>query len=559
MILGGYFQMKRWIRWICAALFVTAAAFIIWFLHLFTQVDVSMQYIDWTDSVQVMPDGTEQPFEWDSYSNTSEITGIYRFYGSLPSDLPSGSLLFETNGAVISLTLDGEPIYQSNVAQTYEAVSMAQATLPLPEGTSGEVVMTCEITDASHTMFPPLLRFIPENLDIKESTALANRTAFPTGAAAVALILIFGLFLLGVSLKKADFSLIPLLFALVGLVSFQLIQDEGYYFLPQSVSDLFSHRGINFSVIILLVLYLAMNRRRQFWKHLCIAAAWSAAALLIGYIISLSGDGYLAFYIREGLIPELQAGIYSGLLYWLTLWLSVTSALISAYGMARAFIDQGVQAQSLQIKNHLMTEGYQALEQRITEDASARHELNHQLTALQCLLEKKDYQGLGQMLSHMAGEQSSLAQTSFTGNHTLNTILQDAAGKAKRNNIRFQAQASVPDELNIPDTDLCGLFMNILDNALEAAEKVETTDRRYIKLQVKAADLYPTVKCINSFNGVIKKDKKGNLMTTKEDSLSHGLGLKQIAEIAEKYHSTLIYHYTDDGVYTLQTALRIPD
>ncbi|OUN33913.1 hypothetical protein B5G27_10575 [Lachnoclostridium sp. An76] len=559
MILGGYFQMKRWIRWICAALFVTAAAFIIWFLHLFTQVNVSMQYIDWTDSVQVMPDGTEQPFEWDSYSNTSEITGIYRFYGSLPSDLPSGSLLFETNGAVISLTLDGEPIYQSNVAQTYEAVSMAQATLPLPEGTFGEVVMTCEITDASHTMFPPLLRFIPENLDIKESTALANRTAFPTGAAALALILIFGLFLLGVSLKKADFSLIPLLFALVGLVSFQLIQDEGYYFLPQSVSDLFSHRGINFSVIILLVLYLAMNRRRQFWKHLCIAAAWSAAALLIGYIISLSGDGYLAFYIREGLIPELQAGIYSGLLYWLTLWLSVTSALISAYGMARAFIDQGVQAQSLRIKNHLMTEGYQALEQRITEDASARHELNHQLTALQCLLEKKDYQGLGQMLSHMAGEQSSLAQTSFTGNHTLNTILQDAAGKAKRNNIRFQAQASVPDELNIPDTDLCGLFMNILDNALEAAEKVETTDRRYIKLQVKSADLYLTVKCINSFNGVIKKDKKGNLMTTKEDSLSHGLGLKQIAEIAEKYHSTLIYHYTDDGVYTLQTALRIPD
>ena len=551
--------MKRWIRWICAALFVTAAAFIIWFLHLFTQVDVSMQYIDWTDSVQVMPDGTEQPFEWDSYSNTSEITGTYRFYGSLPTGLPSGSLLFETNGAAVFLTLDGETIYQSNVAQTYEAASMAQAVLPLPEGTSGEVVMTCEITDASHTMFPPLLRFIPESLDIKESTASANRTAFPTGAAALALILIFGLFLLGVSLKKADFSLIPLLLALVGLVSFQLIQDEGYYFLPQSVSDLFSHRGINFSVIILLVLYLAMNRRRQFWKHLCIAAAWSAAALLIGYIISLSGDGYLAFYIREGLIPELQAGIYSGLLYWLTLWLSVTSALISAYGMARAFIDQGVQAQSLRIKNHLMTEGYHALEQRITEGASARHELNHQLTALQCLLEKKDYQGLGQMLSHMAGEQSSLAQTSFTGNHTLNTILQDAAGKAKRNNIRFQAQASVPDELNIPDADLCGLFMNILDNALEAAEKVETTDRRYIKLQVKAADLYLTIKCINSFNGVIKKDKKGNLMTTKKDSLSHGLGLKQIAEIAEKYHSTLIYHYTDDGVYTLQTALRIPD
>ncbi len=55
--------MKRYVRWICAALFLTAAAAVIWFLYLFTQVDVSMQYIDWTTSIQVMPDGTEKPFK----------------------------------------------------------------------------------------------------------------------------------------------------------------------------------------------------------------------------------------------------------------------------------------------------------------------------------------------------------------------------------------------------------------------------------------------------------------------------------------------------------------
>ena len=549
--------MKRYTRWICAALFVIAVAAVIWFLQLFTQVDVSMQSINWTTSVQVMSDGTEQPFEWDSYSNTSEISGTYRFSGNLPDGLPAGSLVFETAGATISLCLNGETIYQSSVTQTEGALSMAQASVPLPEGASGELVMTCEISDAAQTIFPPLLRFMPENLDIMESTAIANRTAFPAGAAALALVLVFGIFLLGISLKKPDFSLIPLLFAVMGLVSFQLIEDEGYYFLPQNVVSLFSHREINLLIVLFLILYLAMNRHRQFWKYLCIAAAWSAAVLFAGYLVSLAG--YLAFYINVGLRSELQAGVYNGLLYWLTLWLSITAALISSYSAARAFIDQRVQAQSLQIKNQMITESYQALEERIMDGASARHELKHQLTALECLAQKKDYPGIEHLLARMAEEQNALAQTSFTGNHTLNTILQDAAAKAKRNKIRFQAQINVPDDLNIPDADLCCLLMNLLDNALEAAAKVEPSDKRYIRLYIKSADLYLAVKCENSFNGVIKKDKKGNLLTTKKDSLSHGFGFRQMKEIAGKYQSTIIYHYTDDGVYTVQTALRIPD
>lgn len=551
--------MKQYTRWICSALFLAAVAAVIWFLHLFTQVNTSMQYVDWTSSVQVLPDGTEQPFEWESYDNTTEITGTFRFSGTLPDGLPAGNLLFETNGAAISLSLNGETVYQSSVAGAGETVTMSQASIFLPEGTFGEVVMTCEIADAAQTMFPPLLRFIPENLDIIESTALANRAAFPAGAAALALILIIGLFLLEISLKKVDFSLIPLIFAVMGLVSFQLIQGEGYYFLPQNVTALFSRREISLLIILLLVLYLAMNRRRQFWKYLCIAAAWSAAALFAGYLVSLADGGQLASYINEGLIPELQAGIYSGLFYWLTLWLSIVAALISTYSAARAFIDQKVQTQSLQIKNQLMTESYQALEERIMDGASARHELKHQLTALECLVEKRDYQGLEQLLAQMTNTQDTLAQTSFTGNHTLNAILQDAAGKAKRSKIRFQTQINVPDDLNLPDADLCCLLMNLLDNALEAAAKIDLTEKRYIHLHIKAADLYLAVKCENSFNGEIKKDKKGNLLTTKDDFLSHGLGFHQMEEIARKYQSTIIYHYTDDGIFTVQTALRIPD
>lgn len=60
-------------------------------------------------------------------------------------------------------------------------------------------------------------------------------------------------------------------------------------------------------------------------------------------------------------------------------------------------------------------------------------------------------------------------RTTFTGNLLVNAILQDAATRADRSSIRMENEVVIPDELPFPETDLCSLLMNLLDNALEAA------------------------------------------------------------------------------------------
>ena len=42
--------MKLWVRRIFPVLFFLAAIAIIWFLHLFVEVDVAMSYINWDSS-----------------------------------------------------------------------------------------------------------------------------------------------------------------------------------------------------------------------------------------------------------------------------------------------------------------------------------------------------------------------------------------------------------------------------------------------------------------------------------------------------------------------------
>lgn len=542
--------MKRFLRWLCPAFFLVAAFAVISFLHLFVEVDRSMSYVDWDTSVRLMPDGTEQPFDSSAYGNAADLSGTYYFSGTLTEGLGTGSLLFETPGLSLTADLNGETIWQSESATPEGAFNMAQAIIPLPENPSGTLSITCEIVDGAAAMFPPLVRFIPEGLDYIESTAFANRVAFPSGAVAFALILVFGIFLLGFSQKHSDFSLLPLMLAMMGFIVTQLVPSEGYYFLPEKLTRLLGLPYLDLVTAGLLLLYLLMNRRRQFWRWLGISALWSGAALLVCFFLSMLRKGYLAYYLTKQFSGLFQSGYYSGLLYWITLWLSFTAAFISAYGVLRSFTERKLEAQNLLLKNEMIAGNYQMLKEQMKESS-------RRLTALECLVQKQDYTGAKEQLATILKEQGSREPFTFTRNQTVNTILQYAAWKAKQQGIGFQTSIHLPEELPIPEDDLCMLLMNMLDNALEANEKLSEADDRWISIRLKINGDYLAIKCENAFDGNLKRTPKGKLTTTKKGS-THGFGIRQMEEIAEKYQSILVFKTPGEHTFLVETALLLP-
>ena len=153
--------MKRILRWLCPALFLLICAGMIWALHRFVVVNGHMEYITWDSSVQILSDGTEVPFETNTYSNISDAKGSYRFSSHLPEGLPEGSLIFETSGCSVTLSLNGTEIYRSSAATSQDVALMSQATIPLPEGATGTITMDYTVLDSYGAMFPPLLRFMP--------------------------------------------------------------------------------------------------------------------------------------------------------------------------------------------------------------------------------------------------------------------------------------------------------------------------------------------------------------------------------------------------------------
>lgn len=83
------------------------------------------------------------------------------------------------------------------------------------------------------------------------------------------------------------------------------------------------------------------------------------------------------------------------------------------------------------------------------------------------------------------------------------------------------------------------MLNNLLDNAIEACEKI-AIEKRYIKLYLKQNHRFVLVEVENTFDGNLKWDNGFTLpSTTKMNSMEHGIGLKNVKDVANRYFGDL--------------------
>ena len=124
-----------------------------------------------------------------------------------------------------------------------------------------------------------------------------------------------------------------------------------------------------------------------------------------------------------------------------------------------------------------------------------------------------------------------------TGNQVLDTVLTSKSLYCQQHNIGLTCVVDGTLLNFMDEMDLCTLFGNALDNAIESTVRLPETEQRLIHLLVTWQKSFLWIKVENTYDGKWKAD--GTLpKTTKADSRYHGYGLKSIFEIAEKYGGT---------------------
>lgn len=95
----------------------------------------------------------------------------------------------------------------------------------------------------------------------------------------------------------------------------------------------------------------------------------------------------------------------------------------------------------------------------------------------------------------------------------------------------------------ISSIDICTIFGNLLDNSIEACKKVKYINKK-IEIKGNIVNNFFVLKIYNTKEGEIKK-LDNRILTTKEDVEYHGIGLKSIKDIINKYNAKLSLKYDE--------------
>lgn len=160
------------------------------------------------------------------------------------------------------------------------------------------------------------------------------------------------------------------------------------------------------------------------------------------------------------------------------------------------------------------------------------HDINNHLICIK-KIENKD---VDNYIKNISEELKDFESSFNTGNRILDIILNEKSIDCKDKNIKLLCDINLARCEFIEMIDISSIFSNILDNAIEACEKV--AHNRYIKLRGVIVKSYFIITCENSKNNkLIFKSK--NLITSKNDKFLHGIGIESVKSSIKKYEGEL--------------------
>ena len=200
----------------------------------------------------------------------------------------------------------------------------------------------------------------------------------------------------------------------------------------------------------------------------------------------------------------------------------------------------------------LLERDYTTLNNAYAINAKLFHDFHNHIGILRQLLTHTKVEEAIQYLDELQTPVQEITETVWTGDETVDYIINSKAITAKKSGVQYQAQVEFPRHTNLRSVDLCAVLGNLLDNALEAAQQVPEKEERFVRLTIRRINQMLIIKVENSFsNPPVSKD--GVLTTLKAKNGLHGWGLKSAQTAAEKYDGTVQTSYTDKGFKAVAT------
>ena len=206
---------------------------------------------------------------------------------------------------------------------------------------------------------------------------------------------------------------------------------------------------------------------------------------------------------------------------------------------------------TVQLENQV--EYYQKINDIYAEFRAFRHDFRNHLLCLRGLLAENEVQRACEYMDEIESMSHSRRKTYDTGNIIVNALLDDKNEKAAQHHTQIVFSGYAPTS-GITSADLCTIFANALDNAIEACAKDSSGETKQIEIH---SDFQQGYFCLKITNPVFEKVeiRNGNqVRTSKADKSMHGFGVANIVKTAQKYDGEAVLS-ADDSLFTLEVSL----
>ena len=211
-----------------------------------------------------------------------------------------------------------------------------------------------------------------------------------------------------------------------------------------------------------------------------------------------------------------------------------------------------------------------------TETRAFRHDIINNLSLTNMMLDEGKVEDASQHLKELLGNVKALSPSIITGDEMLDCIVSMKFDKMKEIGLEYSLDGVIDGGLHMKPMDVCSIFANALDNAIEAASKCLDTEYENpsnnpadrtenedfkssaprVDIKIKRTEKFFIIKISNSAKAKVNVEKlfMSSGYTSKNDKEHHGFGLRNIRDSVEKYDG-LVKAESDDNTFSLSVMI----
>ena len=191
--------------------------------------------------------------------------------------------------------------------------------------------------------------------------------------------------------------------------------------------------------------------------------------------------------------------------------------------------EQKQKAELIEMQNSMLKKSLNETESAFELWRKSVHDYKNNIIALTQLAEDGDIEKIKKYLQN---EKNLINRKMFyirTGNSVVDAIVNTKQNFAENQGITFVVNAAIPKECRINDIDFANILGNVIDNALEASSRESNA---YIDLTIRQEKNFIVIKIVNKYSRELPNEMK----STKNDKVFHGIGIRSVRDIVQKYN-----------------------